>query len=58
MDQRNYQFLFYGFAAAWALVAIYVIVLAQRGRKLREELNRVRNMVGGGAAADTGKQKR
>ena len=58
MDQRNFQFLFYGLGTAWALVAIYIIVLAQRGRKLREELNRVRNMVGGGAGADTVKGKR
>ncbi len=58
MDQRNFQFLFYGFAAAWALIAIYVIVLAQRSRKLREELNRVRNMVGDAAPASSPADKR
>ncbi len=58
MDKRNFLFMFYGLGAAWALIAVYVIVLAQRGRKLREELNRVRNMVGSGAAGETVKQKR
>ncbi len=45
MDQRNFQFLFYGLAAAWAIVAIYLIVLTQRSRKLRQELDRVKRMV-------------
>jgi CcmD family protein len=45
MDQRNFQFLCYGLIAAWALVAIYLVVLAGRGGKLRKELERVKRMV-------------
>jgi CcmD family protein len=45
MDQRNFQFLCYGLIAAWALVAVYLVVLAQRGGKLRRELERVKRMM-------------
>jgi CcmD family protein len=45
MDQRNFQFLCYGLIAAWALVAVYLVVLAGRGSKLRQELDRVKRMM-------------
>ena len=44
MDQ-NYTFMVYGFTAAWLIVIIYVISLALRERKLRQELDRVKRMV-------------
>jgi CcmD family protein len=44
MDQ-NYTFMFYGFLAAWLVVIIYVISIALRERKLRQELDRVKRMV-------------
>ncbi len=46
MDQ-NFTYMFYGFTAAWLVVIIYVISIALRERKLREELDRVRRMVEG-----------
>ncbi len=45
MDKRNFLYLFYGLGAAWAFVAGYLFVLAQRGRKLRGELDRVKRML-------------
>ena len=45
MDQRNFQFMFYGLLAAWLIVVIYVVLLALRERKLKRELDRVRKMV-------------
>lgn len=45
MDQRNFTYMFYGFAAAWLIVTVYVCFLALRERRLREELDRVRRMV-------------
>ncbi len=45
IDQRNFTYMFYGFAAAWAIVAVYVVYLALREKKLRDELDRVRRMV-------------
>ena len=45
IDQRNFLYMFYGFAAAWAIVMAYVGLLALRERRLREELERVRRMV-------------
>ena len=45
MDQ-NYTFMVYGFSAAWLIVILYVILLALRERKLRQELDRVKRMVG------------
>jgi len=37
--------MFYGFLAAWLIVLLYVVMLALRERKLRRELDRVRQMV-------------
>ncbi len=48
MDQRNFQFLFYGLGAAWLIVTLYIVTLAQRGRKIRSEIERVKQMLGEG----------
>ena len=40
MDNRNFQFMFYGFAAAWLIVFVYVLTLVRRGGRLRAELKR------------------
>jgi CcmD family protein len=45
MDPRNFTYMFYGFAAAWVIVTVYVVLLAMRERRLRQELDRVRRMV-------------
>ena len=44
MDQ-NTTFMVYGFTAAWLIVIVYVISIALRERKLRQELDRVKRMV-------------
>ncbi|MGI8745720.1 MAG: CcmD family protein [Bryobacteraceae bacterium] len=48
MDARNFTYMFYGFAIAWAVIAIYVITIAARERGLRQELDRVKRMIGQG----------
>lgn len=45
MDARNATFMFYGFAAAWVLVVVYLIALAARERRLRSEMDRLRRMI-------------
>lgn len=40
--------MFYGFAAAWAIVVFYVLTLVSRERKLRSEMGRLRAMVESG----------
>ncbi len=40
--------MFFGFAAAWLIIVVYVVSLAFREKKLRKELDRVKNMVEGG----------
>lgn len=45
MDARNFTFMFYGFTAAWAIVLFYVITLARRGARLKQELEDVKRMV-------------
>jgi CcmD family protein len=45
MDSRNFAFMFYGFLAAWLIVIGYVLSLVARERKLRRELDSVRNMI-------------
>jgi CcmD family protein len=43
--EQNFAFLFYGFTAAWLIVILYVISLALREKKLRQELDRVKRML-------------
>ncbi len=45
MSPQNYEFMFYGFTVAWLVIMIYVISIALRERKLRQELDRVKRMV-------------
>jgi CcmD family protein len=45
MDSRNFTFMFYGFLAAWLILVGYVLSLAARERKLRRELESVKNMI-------------
>jgi CcmD family protein len=45
MDTRNFTFMFYGFAAAFLILVVYVVLLALRERRLRKEIDRVRRMV-------------
>ena len=44
-QDRNFKFMFYGFTVAWLIVIIYVISIALRERRLRQELDRVKRMV-------------
>lgn len=45
MDPRNFTYMFYGFLAAWLALAVYVIVLVGRERRLQRELDHVRKML-------------
>ena len=48
MDERNFTYMFYGFAAAWVAVIGYVITLVAREKKLSEEMKRLRHMIESG----------
>jgi CcmD family protein len=45
MDNRNFLYMFYGFAVAWAIVVVYVLILVSRERRLAEEMRRLRSMI-------------
>jgi CcmD family protein len=45
MDPREFQFTFYGLMIVWLIITVYVLTLALRERRLRQELDRVRRMV-------------
>jgi CcmD family protein len=45
MDPREFQFTFYGLMIVWLIITVYVLSLALRERRLRQELDRVRRMV-------------
>ncbi len=47
MDARNMTYMFYGFLAAWLIVIGYVISIAMREGRLRQELDRVKRLVEG-----------
>lgn len=51
MDARNFTFMFYGFAAAWLIVLIYVVSLARRGARLKRELENVKQLLSSGETA-------
>ncbi len=43
--QHGYQFLSYGLTAAWIILMIYVLMMAARQRKLRQEIAHLRAML-------------
>ncbi len=45
MSPQNFTFMFYGFTVAWLIIIVYVISIALREKKLRQELDRVTRMV-------------
>lgn len=45
MDERNFQYMFYGFAAAWLILVLYVLSLLNRGRKLQGEIDTLKRMM-------------
>jgi len=49
--QRNFQGLIWGFVAAWVILMAYTLMIVLRERKIRREMERLKNMVG-----DTGKK--
>jgi CcmD family protein len=45
MDPRNFQYMFYGFSAAWVVIVIYALTLLGRERKMKDEIARLKNML-------------
>ena len=45
MDTRNFTFMFYGFLAAWVILAAYVVALVRRENRLKRELENVKRMI-------------
>ena len=49
MDSRNFTYMFYGFAAAWAVLVIYVITLVSREKKIHQEMDRLKKLIEDGS---------
>ena len=45
MDQRNFTYMFYGFGVTWAIIAIYVMILAGRDRGIRKQLENLKRIL-------------
>ena len=45
MDPLNFQFMFYGFSAAWVIIVVYALTLLARERKIKDEIARLRTML-------------
>lgn len=45
MDERNFTYMFYGFSAAWAILAMYALLLTRRERRLQEQMDGLRRMM-------------
>jgi CcmD family protein len=43
--QHDYQFLTYGLVAAWVILAIYVMMMLGRQKKLQREISNLRAML-------------
>ena len=43
--QRNFQFLSYGFAVAWIILAVYVLMMVGRERRLKREIASLKAML-------------
>ena len=43
--KNNFVFLFYGLLTAWLVLLAFVVMLAARERKLKQELERLRVML-------------
>lgn len=43
--QRNFHFLSYGFAAAWIILTLYVLMLVGRERKLKRQITNLKAML-------------
>jgi CcmD family protein len=56
MSPQNFTFMFYGFTVAWLIIIGYVISIALREKKLRQELDRVKRMVEENEQANTRRQ--
>ena len=45
MENANFTFMVYGFAAAWLILFAYVAMLAARERRLKRELESLKRMM-------------
>ena len=45
IEARNFAYMFYGFTAAWVILALYVLTIARRESKLKQELARLKNLI-------------
>jgi CcmD family protein len=43
--QRNFQFLSYGFAAAWIVLVVYVLMMVGREGRLKREIANLKAML-------------
>lgn len=43
--QRNFTYLAYGLITAWAILIVYALTLAARGRSLTRQLDHVKRML-------------
>jgi CcmD family protein len=42
---RNWEFMWRGLIAAWIILAVYVLMMVSRQRKLKHEIERLRLMI-------------
>ena len=45
MDARNITFMFYGFALAWLILALFALLLVSRERSLRRQMDNLKQMI-------------
>jgi CcmD family protein len=43
--KRNFQFMFYGFSAAWLVLAVYAVYLLRRARHIAIQMDSLRLLV-------------
>jgi CcmD family protein len=45
MDERNFTYMFYGFAAVWLCLVVYLVSLAAREKRIRQQLDGLKKLM-------------
>ena len=45
MDERNFTYMFYGFAAVWLCLVVYLVSLAAREKRIRQQLDGLKELM-------------
>ena len=45
MDERNFWYMFYGFAVIWLCLAAYAVSLSTREKRIRQQMDALKKLI-------------